>query len=110
GVESAVGCFFPGLLRLPRVPGFVLAVNAPCPDFSEPRVLFYLYPPSLVIYQVPVEDIKLMHGEDVNVFLYELLVEEMPADIEVHSSPPEARVVCYADTGDGPYHPFFLAV
>jgi hypothetical protein len=83
-----------------------LRVNAPGSDLSELRVLF-LFPPAIPDrQQVPVEDIELVDREDVNILFDEFLVEEMPAYVEVHSSPFESRIVSQCDARNDPLHIF----
>ncbi len=62
------------------------AATPPCACLCQFRVFLYLDAPSLVIYEVPVEDIEFVHCQDVNIPFHELHIEEVPADIEVHAA------------------------
>ncbi len=68
------------------------------------RVFFYLNAPSLVINKMPVKDIQLVHGQDVNIPLDEFNIKEMTADIEVHPPPFKPGIVGYRDAGHCPLH------
>ena len=65
----------------------------PRADLGELRVLLYLYPPALVIGEMPVEGVHLVKRQQVDVLLDEFLGHEMPHHIQVRAPPPEARLV-----------------
>ena len=60
---------------------------------GEQGVLLNLDPPTLVIYQVPVEGVDVVQGENVDIFFDKLHILEMACNIEVHTSVAEARII-----------------
>jgi len=100
GVKAAVGRRFTGLLGLAGVPVLVFAVDAPSPDFGEARVFLDLDPPALVVGQVPMEGIELVHGEDVDPALDELLRKEVTRTVEHAAAPGEPGPVFDRGAGD----------
>ena len=66
-------------------------------DLCKLRVLLYLYSPSLVVRDMPVELVKLMDFHDVDIFLHHVHVEEMSGHIHMHAPVAESR--CVIDLG-----------
>ena len=67
--------------------------GAPGPDLRELGISLDLDAPALVVRQVEVKGVDLPGGQEVDVSLDELLVEEVPGDVEAHASPREAGLV-----------------
>src|SRR5690606_3837849 len=60
---------------------------------SESGIFLYLYPPSLVISQVPVEDIELVKSHDIKIPFYLINSKEVTADVKVQPPVAEPRSV-----------------
>ena len=71
----------------------ILPRSAPGTDAGKLGVLLNLDPPALVLGQVPMQDVHLVIGEQVDVALDELLVHEVPPAIEQHPAPLIPRIV-----------------
>ena len=101
-VEAAVGCGvkcpFAAVAAGVADDGFF----APGADVGEAGVFFDFDAPALIFGQVPVKDVHLVHGQQVDVFFDELFGHKVAADIEVHAAPWEAGIVRDADAGDRP--------
>src|SRR2546430_12279468 len=102
GVEAAVGlarelaqCGVLGARRRHRV-------LAPGAHLGEPRVLLDLDAPTLVLGEVPMEDVELVQREEVKMLEHELLRHEVTTDVEVTPAPAEARTIFDLDARDGP--------
>ena len=96
GIEASVGS--PVIDR-----GMQVADHGIRPDrtlFGKPGIFPDLNAPALVFRQMPMEDVELVHGHVVEVFLYETDIEEMAADIEMHAPVREPRGVFYPAAGN----------
>ena len=62
-------------------------------DSDELRPLLDFDAPALVVSEMPVEDIHIVHGQQVEELLHECDGEEMTRAVEVHTSPREPRTV-----------------
>ena len=74
----------------------------PSANLGQPRILLDLEPPALVLGKVPVEDVELVEGQEVDVLLHELLRHEVARDIEMAASPSEPRTIFDGDGRDLP--------
>ena len=66
-------------------------------DFHQFGELFNFNSPSLIIRQVPVENVHLVHGKHVDKLVYIIYRSEIPAWIEHHSTVRETGSIFYFD-------------
>ena len=61
--------------------------------FGEPRVLFYLNSPTLILRQMPMEHVQFPHRHQVYELLHEFLRIIVPSAVQHHASVGERRSV-----------------
>ena len=103
GVESPIGCFLSGRRWCNLPPWHIFPVNAPRTYFCEFRVFFDLNTPAVIIGQVPVKNVHLVHGQQVDVSFDELFREKMAGDIQMHAAVGEPGMIPDIDGGDLPF-------
>ena len=62
-------------------------------DLGQPRIGWHLDPPPLVLGEMPMKRIELVQRGEIDESFHLVLGEEVPADIEVNSTPAKARAI-----------------
>ncbi len=96
GVEAAVADAVVGLPVFPDN-----RTVSPSAYLSEAGISLYLYPPALIVGEVPVESVELVGHHNVDVLLGLLYGPEVARAVKVHSAVAEAGLV--KDFGAGEY-------
>ena len=107
GVETAVGSLLSRLLTF-TLPPLAHTGSTPGTNFRQLRQGLYFQPPSLIVRQVPVEDIHLVFGQFINILQNFFLGKPVAANIEHQPAPGELGFVSDFSTRNSPFLIFRL--
>jgi len=96
GIKAPVGSLFSRPDQRTAVPVELFPVDTPGPHLCELRVFFDLQTPSLVIDEMPVQDIHLVHGQIIHKPVQRFNGHEVAGHIDMHSAVGKSGMV-----GDG---------
>ena len=77
-----------------------------CSYLCKLRVFLYFDAPTLIFCQVPVKCIDLEHRQHIQLLLYKVYINKVTANIEMHSSVLESRLIFYCYSGYFPCNIF----